>query len=419
MSTATVVPRRASWVERAATIAAFLASGLGIGAWAASIPLLKTTIGLSNGALSLALLAFAVGAVLAMQGANLVAHRLGAAGGTRLAMFLFAGSLLLPPLARTLATLVVAALTMGAAQGLLDVLMNAQASGVERRWGAAIMSSFHAAFSLGGLAGAALGGALAGAPAGRGMQAAAIGAAILAACAWPALERDAFAAAHAPRSRRLFSRVIQTSGDSTSGHHALRSSDAAAPSRRRLVLPERALLPLCVAALLCMLCEGAMGDWSSVYLATVVGTAPGRAAIGYAAFSAAMLMGRLAGDGVVRRVGRAKVVAIGGTVAAIGLALAVAIPTSLTAAAGFALVGFGLSNVVPGIYSAAGQRGATPASGVAMAATAGYGGFLIGPAIIGFIAQAIGLRFGILLLAGCAGAVSLLANAVRPAVDRL
>jgi MFS family permease len=383
MSATTVGLRQASWTERAATTAAFLASGLGIGAWAASIPVFKNALSLSNGALSLALLAFAIGAVLAMQLANLAANKFGTAGGTRIAMLLFAISLLLPPLARSLAALVVAALAMGAAQGLLDVLMNAQASDVERRWGAAIMSSFHAAFSAGGLGGAALGGTLAGATAGRGMELAALASAILVGSAWM----------------------------------ALRSRGRPMPSRRRLMLPERALLPLCAAVLLCMLCEGAMGDWSSVYLATVVGTAPGRAAVGYAAFSGTMLIGRLVGDRVVRRVGHARVVSVGGTVATIGLVLAVAFPTTVTSTAGFALVGLGLSNVVPAIYSAAGHRGSTPENGVAMAATAGYAGFLVGPVMIGVTAQVVGLRIGILLLVGCAGAVALLADVVRSVRD--
>jgi MFS family permease len=379
VSAGAIVGREASWAERAATTAAFLASGLGIGAWAASIPTFKSALALSNGALSLALLGFAVGAVLMMQLAGLVAHRLGAAQATRLAMLLFAAALLLPPLAPSLKLLVAGAMAVGAGQGLLDVVMNTQASLVERAWGAPIMSSFHAAFSFGGLAGAALGGALAGAGVGRGMDVAALGVLGLAGAAWAGLRRRG----------------------------------APMPPRRRLRLPERALLGLCAAALLCMLCEGAMGDWSAVYLATVAGAGPGHAAFGYAAFSAAMVAGRLLGDRVVRGLGRARVVAAGALIAAGGLALAVAVPIPLAATLGFALVGIGLSNVVPAIYSSAGRRGATPAAGVAMAATAGYSGFLVGPVVIGATAQSVGLRAAMVLLVVCAGTVALLARAMR------
>ncbi len=379
VSATAAVRRGASSAERAATTAAFLASGLGIGAWAASIPTFKIALALSNGALSLALLGFAVGAVLAMQFAGLLAHRLGAARATRLAMLLFAAALTLPPLAPSLPWLVAGAMAVGAGQGLLDVVMNTEASLVERAWGAPIMSSFHAAFSGGGLAGAALGGAFAGAGSGRGMALAAVGVLALAAAAWAGLRRG---------------------------------TERPAP-RRRLMLPERAVLALCAAALLCMLCEGAMGDWSAVYLATVAGATAGHAAFGYAAFSAAMVAGRLAGDRVVRGVGRARVVTAGALIAAAGLALAVAWPIPVAASCGFALVGIGLSNVVPAIYSAAGRRGATPAAGVAMAATAGYSGFLVGPVAIGAAAQSVGLRAAVLLLVACAATVALLGKAVQ------
>ena len=170
--------------------------------------------------------------------------------------------------------------------------MNAHASTVERRWGAAIMSSFHAAFSGGGLAGAALGAALAAAAAAWVMGSAAALASALVAVAWT----------------------------------ALRDKAAVMPTGPSLMLPGRASLPLCAAVLLCMLCEGAMADWSVVYFRPVAGALRGQAAAGYAAFSAAMLVGRLAGDGVVRALGRASVTRAGGALAAAAFALAVAMP---------------------------------------------------------------------------------------------
>jgi hypothetical protein len=360
--------------------AVFLANGLGIGAWAASIPLLKARLLLSDGALSLALVAFAAGAVLAMPVAGLAAPRLGAGRAARLAALAFAASLLLPPLAGSLAALVAAAFAVGVTNGALDVAMNAHASDVERRWGAAIMSSFHAAFSAGGLAGAVLGMGLGGAGAGWTMGGAAALGAAFALASWRALGAGGTAAV------------------------------SVGPS---LMLPGWSALPLCAAAGLGMVCEGAVADWSAVYLRTVGSAPPGPAAAGYAAFSAAMLAGRLAGDGAVRALGRVAVVGLGGALATAGLALAVAMPAPLPGAAGFALVGLGLSNVVPAVFSAAGRLGASPASGIAMAATAGYAGFLAGPAVIGGIAQAAGLRAGVALLTACAGAVAVLAGAVR------
>jgi MFS family permease len=150
------------WTERAANSAIFLGSGLGIGAWAASIPLLKTRLHLSDGALSLVLLGFAAGAVLAMPLAGRLAPRLGVARATRFFALVFALALAAPFLSPGLAALAGAAFLMGLANGALDVSMNGLASGMETRWGAPIMSSFHAAFSIGGLGGATLGAAMAG-----------------------------------------------------------------------------------------------------------------------------------------------------------------------------------------------------------------------------------------------------------------
>ena len=358
----------------------FFANGLGIGAWAAAIPSLKARFMLTASALSLALLAFAAGAILVMPVAGLIASRHGAARATRLAVPGFALSMLLPQAASSFAALVSAAFVFGVANGALDVTMNAHGAGVERRWGRAIMSSFHAAFSAGGLAGAALGGLLASTNAGMTMPAAAAPVAVLAAFAWPALR---------------------------GGDHVPRVVDP------RFMLPSRTALPLCAAALVCMLCEGAMADWSGLYLRTVAGASQDLALLGYVAFSAAMLMGRAGGDSLVRALGRSMVVGTGATMSAAGLTLAVILPTPALAPLGFALVGLGLANVVPAVFSAAGAVAASPAAGIAMVATAGYAGFLIGPVAIGIAAAAAGLRAGMLLLAASSVVVGLLARSVR------
>jgi MFS family permease len=157
-----------------------------------------------------------------------------------------------------------------------------------------------------------------------------------------------------------------------------------------------------------MMIEGASADWSGTYL--VQSQVPlDRAAFGYTAFSACMVLGRLTGDTVVRRLGQIRVVAVGGAIAAAGLILLSAVPGLVMGMAGFALVGIGLANVVPAVFSIAGRSEATPAAGVAMAATTGYGGFLLGPVVIGAIASAASLRWGMATLALAAAAVALLA----------
>jgi len=378
--TAAAVARTASWRERAAVTAVFLMLGIGAGVWAAAIPTFKARLALSDGALALALFAQAVGAVIAMLLATALAGRFGTARATRVSALLFAMALVPPAFAGTLAAFAAATFVLGLATGLLDVTMNAHASQVEGRWGAAIMSSFHAGFSAGGLAGAALGAALVASGATGMLGAAAAVALALVALAWAGL------------------------------------TDGAAPTAAPVALarPVRAVLPLCVIAALFFVTEGAMADWSGVYLADVVRVPQNLVAVGYAAFSAAMVAGRLAGDGAVRALGRARVIGGGAALAAVGLALAVAAPSLALSAIGFALVGVGLSNGVPAVFSAAAGLTASPAVGVAMAATAGYAGFLGGPVAIGAVAQGFGLRIAIAMLIVLALAAALTARALRP-----
>jgi MFS family permease len=380
MSGGVVSVRSAAWSERTAVVAIFLANGVGVGAWAACIPALKARLALSDGALGFVLFAFAVGAVLLMQLAARLTRRLGPAKATRAAALLFGVALLLPAFAPDFATLVVAAFAMGAANGLLDVTMNGYASGVERRWGAAIMSSFHAAWSAGGLVGAALGGALLAFGAAWTLAGAAAVVVALAALVWTWLE----------------------DGEALSS-----------PTAAHVAPPVGALAPLCVAALLCMSCEGAMGDWVGVYLMETAHTPQATAPIGFAAFSATMVVGRLLGDNAVRAWGGARVVRWGATLAAAGLALAVVDPRLGPATLGFALVGAGLSNVVPTLFSAAAGRTPVPAAGVAMVATAGYAGLLSGPIVIGAIAQGASLRLGIAFLILCVGVAGVTARSLR------
>jgi MFS family permease len=358
---------------RIATVAIFFANGLGIGAWAAALPRLKAAHGLDDAQLSLVLVSFAAGAVVAMPLAGIVGSRIATGRATWMAGLAFALMLALPVLSPSLPLLCLAAILLGAGNGAEDVLMNAHASRLEQRRGAPIMSSFHAAFSLGGAAGALLGGQL--------------GASVPAAGLW---------------GPSAVSALIVLAAVSFLG----REGPAGAPAPFRL--PSRAMLALGFIAFLCMMIEGAIADWSGTYL--VHSQVPvARAALGYAAFSAAMVLGRLTGDAVVARLGQIRVVAAGGVLAAVGLLVLAAVPGLATGAAGFALVGLGLANVVPAVFSIAGRTETTPAAGVAMAATTGYGGFLLGPVAIGAIASAADLRWGMVALAVAAVLVTTMA----------
>jgi MFS family permease len=147
-----------------------------------------------------------------------------------------------------------------------------------------------------------------------------------------------------------------------------------------------------------MMVEGAVADWSAVFLRSVLNREASAAAIGYSAFAFSMAACRVIGDVSVRRLGASTVVGLGGLLAAGGFALVLGLPSILTAFVGFALVGLGLANIVPVIFSAAGRSATTPAVGVSMAATAGYAGFLVGPPLIGFGAGLLGLRLALCAL---------------------
>jgi Major Facilitator Superfamily len=279
----------------------------------------------------------------------------------------------LPVLSPSFPALVVGLAVLGACNGLLDVSMNAQAAVVEQRGGRPIMSSFHALFSLGGMAGALLAsGAMA---IGLGDRAH-VGVAALVALAAIGLALPGLVPA----------------GPVPAG-----TAWALAP-------PSRALLTLGGLALLGLLAEGAMADWSAVYLHDTLGASPAVAAVGFAAFSLAMAAGRIAGDGLVSRLGARRVLRLSAAVAAVGLTGALLVGQPAAGVAGCALVGLGIANIIPVLFSAAARApGLAPGRGLAAVATTGYLGFLAGPPLIGAVAEVAGLALGLgVVSAACA-----------------
>jgi hypothetical protein len=372
--------------ERIATIGVFLANGFGIGAWAVEVPRIKESLALSDTSLGIALFAFALGAIIAMPLAGQLAPRFGSGRATALLGAAFVIALPLPAFAPNMAVLCVVLLLLGAANGALDVSMNGHASTIETQWRAPIMSSFHAAWSAGGLLGAATGAML---------QKGGVG--VIGGLLVPGV----FIAA-----------VIVTAATL-----ALRDlGPRAAASSSGFAWPSGGVMKLAMLAFLCMLVEGAVADWSAVYLRSTLTQEASVAAIGYSAFAFSMAACRIVGDVSVRRFGSSRVVALGGLIAVTGLALVLSWPTVLTACVGFAMVGVGLANIVPVIFSAAGRSTVTPAIGVSMAATAGYAGFLVGPPLIGLGAGLLGLRLALCVLVMAALIVGLVGGkAVRSA----
>jgi MFS family permease len=371
--------------DRAATTALFLGSGFAMGGWAANLPRLQEVQSLSDSALGVLLLAFGLGAMAAMPLAGRLAAGIGAARVAGACGLVAAPLLWLPAVIGVWPLLLAMCALLGAINGSMDVAMNARASAVERRGGKAIMSSFHAGWSLGGLAGSLAAGALARAGWSLALSLLFIGGIL-----------------------GILSAVGLWQ----------RTREATLPAAAGFALPSRRLAAVCLLAAVAFAAEGAITDWSGIYLRTELGTDAAFATTAYAAYALAMGAGRVGGDAVVRRLGPVRVVWLGSGLAGAGLLGALLAYNPLLADVGFVLAGLGLSNIVPVVFSAAGRLQGT--LGVAMLSTTGYAGMLIAPPILGSVADAVGLRAALgLVLLGLAGIAALgRAVAARPAVTR-
>jgi MFS family permease len=360
--------RRSLRLARASVAAIFFINGAATANWLVRIPAVKAKLGLSEAALGIALLGVATGALLAMPRAGHLVARYGSRPVTRVGAVFFGATFLFPPLAPNPFVLVLALIVLGAGHGTLDVAMNAQAATVERRYGRPIMSGFHALFSAGGLAGSAAGGFVAHHHV--GLAAHLITVALVAGML-------AFAATGG---------MLPSSADAETGD--------AAPARPRGILLTLGVMAFCV-----LLGEGAMADWSALYLREITGAAAGLAAAGYAAFSLAMATGRFAGDALTLRFGPTRLVRGGGLLAALGLTFTLVSPSPWAAIVGFGAVGAGFSVSFPLMLAKAGSLpGTTPGTAIATVSVFGYSGFLAGPPLIGFVAQATSLRGGLLVV---------------------
>jgi fucose permease len=191
----------------------------------------------------------------------------------------------------------------------------------------------------------------------------------------------------------------------------------ATPSGRQPVFatPRGQLAVLGLLALCALLAEGAMGDWSAVYLRQSLGTDAGFAALGYAGFSLAMTVGRLAGDVVIERYGAIAVLTAGSAAAAALLGGALMLASPWAALVGFAGVGIGIANAIPILFGAAGRLPGVPAGiGIAAVSTAGYCGFLAGPPLIGIAAELFGLSAGLGLIVVGMATIALGTAGLRP-----
>lgn len=368
-------------LEQSSTRIAFFIAGFGLAAWAPLVPYAKARAGLDEATLGLLLLCLGAGSILAMPIAGLLATRFGCRKVTIGGTLLICLALPLLATASSIPLLIATLFIFGAGLGGVDSTVNLQAVIVERASGRNMMSGFHGLFSVGGIAGAA-------------------GVSALLALGLSPLWAIAVVI------------VLILGALAKAAPHLLPyGSESSGPA---FAIPHGVVLFIGALCFIVFLAEGAMLDWSAVFLTTEKSMGDAYAGLGYAAFALTMTAGRLFGDTVVKRLGPTRVIVMGGLFAALGMGLATLAPGWEVALLGYALVGAGCSNIVPVLYSTVGKQTVMPEHiAVPAITTLGYAGILAGPAAIGFIAHASSLSAAFLLITALLMAVAISGRILR------
>ncbi|UOQ71287.1 MFS transporter [Hymenobacter cellulosilyticus] len=351
----------------------FLASGFGYATWASRIPTIQQYLGLDEAELGGVLLALPTGLLLTLPVTGYLLQRFSSRQIMLIGAVLYNAALGLLGFAAYTWQLVVLLFFFGCSRNLLNISMNAQSVGVQALYSRSIIATFHGVWSVAGFAAAAVGAGLISLNIAPGYHFVAVG-----------LVLTGLAFAFFPRSLDL------PPAPPAEGQ----------PSKPRFALPDKHLLKFGLICFASMACEGTMYDWSGVYFDKAVHAPKNWVAAGFATYMVAMTTGRFLGDWLVNRYGVKPLLRLSGLLMTSGLVLAALLPLPLTAALGFALVGLGVSCVVPMVFSMVG-RSTTLSSGAAIAgvSTVGYIGFLIVPPLVGFIASAADLRWSFALMA--------------------
>lgn len=387
-------------LTRWAAAAAFLIVGLVFSSYFVRVPTLKLTHDLSAGQLGFLLVLPTVAAVVVMQRTGALVARFGSATVVRISAVALPISLIGLAVAGDPIQLAVALLIFGAVDGLIDVSMNAQAIAAERRLKRPIMNGCHAAWSIGAMAGSGLGGLAIQA----GLSITAHYLILAAATVLLALVSGRY--------------LLPAAADRAEA----RDESAKAKVGWRAGWTPRVLMFGLMGGIV-LLCEGAVGNWSGVFLHEDRGATLSVAALGYIGFTVCQTAGRLVGDRLQQRHGAPRLVRWSGTAGVIGLGVAVLSPLPALSIAGFALLGVGLSVLLPIIFAAVGHGGAESDTATAAAAlsrftTLTYTGLLLGPVIIGWSAELIGLTATLLVLLVLLVGVTLNAGATADADRR-
>jgi MFS family permease len=368
--------------NRIAVAVMFFIFGSTFGTWASRIPLIQEKLALNHAELGTLLLALPIGSLCSLPITGWLSTRFRSKNLVLFAVLLSTICLPLIALMPSVGLLSIVLFIFGLSNNLLNISANIQAVAVELAYRKPIMSSFHALFSFGSMIGAA--------------------------ASWAMEQYQVALLPHFSAVWAVFALV------------ALFFQSKLIPQDKKpaqpqpiFAMPDAALLGLGLIAFCVMIGEGAMADWSSIYMKEHLEN-PEKSSLGFTAFSFAMAAGRFSGDFLTARFGTIKLLKINGIAACLGMLLALLFPYPVFIVLGFILVGLGLSTGVPLVYSLVGRSKTMP-TGVALAAvsTVGVTGFLIGPPIIGFLAQLSSLRIAFLFIAILSAFITLLANKAR------
>ena len=348
----------------------FLVHGFIVGAWVPHIPLAKDRLDVGTGIFGIALLAIALGAIIAMPLSGALINRFGSARITSVTGVAMCFAFILPPLAPDLLSFLPAALIFGAVIGSMDVAMNAHGIAVEKALRRPTLSLLHAGFSLGAMAGSLLGALL-----------------------LSLMSEMSHILLAAAASLVLFSLCIR---------FFLPAAIDKGLSGQGFVWPTKTTIGLGLLCFLALMAEGSIIDWSGIMLRQRFLLEASTAALGFATFAGGMTISRLLGDRLRLKLGAIRLVRWSALLMAAGFAIALVIPSPAIAIAALAVAGIGIGNTVPILFAGGGRlEPDAPGRGIAAVTTLGYAGFLAGPPLIGFVAELTGLTLalGLIVLA--------------------
>ncbi len=361
---------RQLWNGRLGTSLCFAVNGCAMATWVSRIPLVKHDLGLTDSQLGIGLFALAAGALCGFPLAGYGCAKFGSRPVTVALGVAYCFCLAAIPFASGIGSLMAILACFGVFHGGTDVAMNTNGVEVEGHYGRSIMSSLHGMYSLGGLVGACSG--------------------------WLMLHLKVSTPIHLLSGAAFFLVLMGVAakvmlGEKPTGHldHPI------------FAVPSKPLIAIGIIVTCSFLCEGTMADWGGVYLRETLKTTPDFAVSGFIVFSLMMTLSRFTGDRILTRFGPVRVLRAAGSIAALGFLFALTMGSPVAALIGFASVGLGMSTIAPIGFGAAGRtEGMSSGSAIAAVASMGYSGFLIGPPIIGLIADTIGLRtaLGIVVL---------------------